>query len=218
MSSLYSIGAMNQLGDALEKAGYTPDDITKLKQSEDLGNIKAVLYGQAQIVPVAAVPVILLRLLGTVEVPATAAQFVARDHFKVDTSDTAAVKVSYLGDNLKAWFADKVEGTRSGVSSLRYHTLTKDTLDAPIIAGLGGEAKAETTIGEVWSLMERQPNGKRGKLLTNGYANIFYVRDANGVLCAVNVYWYDDGWRVLADSVERPYRWLAGLRVFSRNA
>ena len=49
MSSIYSIGAMNQLSDALEKAGYTPDDITKLKQFADLSQFKAVLYGQAQI-------------------------------------------------------------------------------------------------------------------------------------------------------------------------
>ena len=37
--------------------------------------------------------------------------------------------------------------------------------------------------------MERQPNGEQGVLLTNRWANIFYVCDANGDLRAVDVYW-----------------------------
>lgn len=49
MSTMYSIGAMNQLADALEKAGFTQDEITKLKQFKDLKGIKAVLNGQAEI-------------------------------------------------------------------------------------------------------------------------------------------------------------------------
>jgi len=52
MSTLYSVGQMNQLGDALEEAGYTPDDVTKLRSSAHLGDFKKVLYGQAKIVVV----------------------------------------------------------------------------------------------------------------------------------------------------------------------
>ena len=59
------------------------------------------------------------------------------------------------------------------------------SVDGPILAELGGEAKAETTLTEVYSLMEAQKNGENGPLLTNGYANIFYVRDVNGALRAV---------------------------------
>ena len=43
MSTLYSIGAMNQLGDALENAGFTLEDVTKLKQSGDLRDFKNVI-------------------------------------------------------------------------------------------------------------------------------------------------------------------------------
>lgn len=49
MSSLYSIGAMDQLSDAFEKAGFSKDDVTKLKQFSDLKGIRAVLYGWAEI-------------------------------------------------------------------------------------------------------------------------------------------------------------------------
>jgi len=47
MSTLYSIGQMNQLGDALEEAGYTPDEVTKLKPH--LEKVKQLLNGVAEI-------------------------------------------------------------------------------------------------------------------------------------------------------------------------
>ncbi len=47
MSSLYSIGSMNQLGDAFENNGFTPDDITKLKQFGSLKGIQDILNGKA---------------------------------------------------------------------------------------------------------------------------------------------------------------------------
>lgn len=49
MSSNYSIGAMNQLADALESAGFIPDDVTKLKQFGNLRGIKDILLGHAEI-------------------------------------------------------------------------------------------------------------------------------------------------------------------------
>src|SRR3989344_7279872 len=50
MSTLYSVGQMNQLGDALETAGFTPDDVTKLRSFPQLGEIRSVLKGNAKIV------------------------------------------------------------------------------------------------------------------------------------------------------------------------
>jgi len=51
MSSLYSIGQMNQLGDALEGAGFTTEDVTKLKQFSNLAGLKNVFDGTAKIMP-----------------------------------------------------------------------------------------------------------------------------------------------------------------------
>lgn len=48
MSSKFSIGAMNQLAGALDVAGYTSADVTKLKQC-DLRKILDVLRGYAEI-------------------------------------------------------------------------------------------------------------------------------------------------------------------------
>lgn len=46
MSSLYSIGQMNVLGNALERAGFTPEDVTKLGESNTLIELKMVLDGR----------------------------------------------------------------------------------------------------------------------------------------------------------------------------
>jgi hypothetical protein len=43
---------MNKLGDALENANFTPDDVTKLQQLKDLEKIKLLLHGKAEIVAV----------------------------------------------------------------------------------------------------------------------------------------------------------------------
>lgn len=159
----------------------------------------------------------LLDLFGTVEVPATTEKFVAKKHFVKNTSKKARVKISYLGDNFTAWFLKKIEKPIAG-TTLRCHKLKKYSVDRPIIVELGGEAKAETTLTEMFSLIEKQANGESGALLTNGYANIFYVRDVSAVLRAVNVRWSDDGWYLKASSVLDPDRWNEGFQLFSRNS
>jgi len=52
MSTLYSVGLMNQTGDAFEAAGFTPDDMTKLRTFPDLKSIRDVVRGHAKIVRV----------------------------------------------------------------------------------------------------------------------------------------------------------------------
>ena len=159
----------------------------------------------------------ILELIGTVTISARNGRFVARDYFIKDTSKKAKMKISYLGDNLKENFLSKVEEAIAK-TTLRYHRLRKDLYDKEILTNLGGKNKAETMLAEMFGLMEMQPNGESGTLLTNGYANIFYIKDVNGVLWAVSCYWDDDGWYVNALSVESPSRWRGGNQVFSRNS
>jgi len=159
---------------------------------------------------------ILLKFLNTVKIPATTEKFVAKDHCVVDTSDSAPVKISYLGNNFEEWFSGKIEEP-IGETILRCQELRKNSTDDSIINKLGGEARAETTLAEMSALMERQPNGKKGTLLISGYANIFYIRDINGVLRAVDCDWFGDGWYVCAYSVDAPNGWGDGDQVFSRN-
>ncbi len=128
----------------------------------------------------------------------------------------SGVKMVEHGSNFKSWFGGKVEDDAPD-GELRPLTLTQSANDSEIIADLGGEATAEVTLAEIWRLMERQANGGEGVLLTNGYANIFYVRDRDGVLRAVSVYWNDDGWYANANALD-DYRWFDVIRVFSRNS
>lgn len=159
----------------------------------------------------------LLELVGTITISATTKKFVVKERFVLSIGSDVAVKISYLGDNFKAWFSEKTEEPFAG-STIQSFKLRQSSLDQPIITELGGEAKAETTLAEIYALMERQKNGEHGILLANGWANIFYVRDASGVLRAVRVYWCDGGWDVDAYSTSDPRGWSGGLRVFSRNS
>ncbi len=163
---------------------------------------------------------ILLESIGLVIIPATTEPFVAKDKFVVNTKRNATVKISAVWDNFTSWFLSGAGKTEDpiGEQTLRYHKLRKSSVDGPIITELGGEVKVETTLSEMFSLMEKQKHGEDGVLLNNGYANIFYIRDQNGVLRAVCVDWVGDGWYVRAGSVERPGGWSGGNRVFSRNS
>lgn len=162
----------------------------------------------------------ILQFDGTVVVSATTAKFVAKEKFVVNTEGDALVKISYLGDNFKAWFLSGDGKTEDSISeqTLRHAKLCEASVDGPIIAELGGRELAETTLSEMFALMEKQGKGEDGCLLSNGYANIFYIKDQNGVLRAVDVLWLGSGWFVNARSVEFLLGWLVGFRVFSRNS
>jgi len=164
-----------------------------------------------------AVVAILGEIVTTVTIPATTEKFVAKDKFKVDISREAKVKIAYVGKNFKELFLEKIEEPSPG-STVYGRKLNKNSVDGPIIAELGGQEKAETTLSEVSTMMERQANGEAGGLLNNGYANIFYVPDITGTLRAVRVSWDGYGWSVDAGSVEDPDEWYTGDLVFSRNS
>ena len=161
----------------------------------------------------------ILDMIGIVKTSATSEKFVAKDKFKLKKDGGIC---SYLGDNFLSWFLTGEGKVEDAIpeGELRYGKLTKGSVDGPIIEELGGEAKAETTLTEVFDLVSKQSDGqeKEDGLLTNGWANIFYVQDTAGVLRAVYVGWLGAGWLVDAYSVERPYAWGDGCQVFSRNS
>jgi len=159
----------------------------------------------------------LMVLVGTITVPATTKKFRAGANFLLKRDGGIC---SYFGDNFRRWFLEGDGKAEDPITeqTLRYAKLCKASADGPIIAELGGEAKAETTLSEMFSLMENQKHGEDGVLLNNGYANIFYIKDQAGALRTVIVSWFDDGWLVYACSVEYPSRWDGGFRVFSRNS
>lgn len=158
---------------------------------------------------------LLERLSTTIAIPAIAS-FTASENFIIDTSSRAKVKISYLGDNLKDNFLSKVESDEVAAEELAINRLLENSFDPAIIIALGGETRVEITLGQFFAAFAKQPNGEKGTLLTNGYANVGYIRDINGVLWAVYGFWDDGGWDFGASPLDDPYEWYGGDRFLSR--
>ena len=208
MSALVSVPA--------EMLGTILDLIRKLageNGQETWELLKKLLRGEVQ-----AVKANILKLIGTVQVPDMTEPFVAKDHFVVNTSDDAEVKISFVWDGFQNEFlaGDGKEEMGLDARELVYYDLVQRSVDGPIITELGGKEKAETTLAEIWRLLLKQPKGQGGALPTNGCASIFYVKNTSGVLRAVYVGWHDGGWSVDVNSIEDPDPWSVGSRVFSR--
>jgi len=158
-------------------------------------------------------------IISTTAIPATTEQFIAKDNFIVDTSKNAKVKILRLGRNFKSWFGTKTENQFSG-SSIVGRQLIESSLDAPILKELGGNKKAETTLTEIYAMMQMHASAKTSDLLANNDdANIFYVKDASGTLRAVSVAWGVGGWIVYATSINSFDEWWSiGNRVFCRDS
>jgi len=159
----------------------------------------------------------LLEPVSTVTVPAIET-FGAKEHFKDDRS--GPVVIGFIGSNFRRTFLageGKIE-TNITETTLRIHKLVRASVDGPILAELGGEETAETALAQMYELMKAQGQGQKGNLLTNGNANIFYIRDANGTLWAVDCSWHSDNrcWHVHAYSVTNPDTWYEGDQVVSR--
>ncbi len=154
----------------------------------------------------------LLEFVSTVRVSGSK-RFVARDSFKKGNAD--GVKIYDIYQSFKTNFLGKTKEEEVSDADLKIHKLLKSSRDPNIIVELG--ANHETCLTYVWNLMKNQPNGEEGTLLTNSFANIFYVRDVEGVLWAVDVGWYGFGWGVGASSVGSVDGWNAGHQAFSHN-
>ncbi len=102
-------------------------------------------------------------------------------------------------------------GPTQGAAKFRSFDLTKNAYDREIKAEL--PERHEVELWQIAKLIKEQWGGEDGPLLTNGYANVFYVAG-----CAVGVYWDadDQEWYVRGWGLDGG-RWLEGRRIFSRN-
>jgi hypothetical protein len=151
----------------------------------------------------------LLESLETAVAPATTKPGFIRDHFKKNTG----VRISTIFVEFEDRLFDKFEVMTADVTYRGFKLLCKSA-DGPIIAELGGEGEVEGTFAAAFALLQLQPKGERGFLQTNGYANIFYVRDRAGEVCAVRIGWASDGWVLDAISVADPLDWHGEHLIF----
>ena len=104
-------------------------------------------------------------------------KFVAKDHLKIGTGPNDTPKISGMGTNFKNWHLNTVEEMKA-ISKLVPFVFPVTMYDRDIIVQLGGVQKAITSLTDIWAKIKLQPEGPKspaGDLLTNGYANLFYV-------------------------------------------
>lgn len=168
-----------------------------------MDNVLCVLRGDAEM---EIKRIRLLSKLTTVEVP-----FIENFVFTEQVIKEANI---YAWDNFRKLFLGKEE-KEAKANRLVIHRLGKNSLDAPIRKELGeGE---EITLAHFVHLLKLQSQGQNGVLLTNGYANVAYIKGNDGNLWAVYASWHSGSrdWHVDARSVEFPYDWDAGRQVLS---
>lgn len=153
----------------------------------------------------------LLKVIGTVTLPATTTWFIAKNVFLLGPSTKTGYDAS---EDFARRFSEKIEGSMAK-QSLIYHELHNPSADDPIIAELGGEEWAETSLTVIHGLIVSQRNGEQGALLTNGLPNVFYVRDASGILCSIIVSRLSPAWSLDAYPRDHPDECERGSRVFS---
>ena len=184
--------------------------------SRELGRQKGFIMNAASNVLRSFIKPQLLVTVGITMVPATKKPFVASDCF-VRSKGNSGVRFMYLSDEFRRCFLGKEERSFIG-SMLRYDRIIHPSLDDRIIAELGGKKRSETTLFELYALLQRQPTGvERGPLLRDGHANIFYIPDLYFVLRAVNARLTGDGWDMFVRPFAGPEKWLVGCRIFSRD-
>jgi hypothetical protein len=85
------------------------------------------------------------------------------------------------------------------------------------MAELGDPRFFSTTLADLWVMLEKQPSGEEGVLLTNGWTNNFYIHDQNETLWGVNAFWYAGrgGWLIGAQSVGSLVGWYEGIQVLT---
>lgn len=162
-----------------------------------------------------------IRSICVVTIPASSEPFVAREKFTGYTSGAMGgwtgknqkVKMSSHDLSFERYFLEKTEEP-GAETKLRCARLTRPSGDDVILQELGDAA--EVKLSQVFSLIARQPNGKKGALLTSGSRNIFYARDVHGNLRPVCVFWNVLGWSVDVGSDGRPE--YGGSKVFYQDS
>lgn len=123
-------------------------------------------------------------------------------------------------EGLYVWsdFNDRIVAKTQSVEGQKDYALTSFTLKkAATDEEIEGASPSDHLFSEtdvcsvIAALIDKQPKGKEGTLLNNGYANLFYTPEF-----VVGVIWDagDGGWRVFTWR-RRGDGWAGGLRVFS---
>ncbi len=155
-----------------------------------------------------------LALSMTVAVEATIS-FVVRDFFKMGENGQTKI---WMSDEFKAKVLAFASNTASSESvHLDKLELTESMNDSQITVELGSPTpfSIDGFLSHIKGLILKQPKGEKGDLLTNGYANIFYVTGNDGRTLSVYAFWDDGRWEFRCDEFDVSGGWCAEPCVFS---
>jgi hypothetical protein len=205
----FSTGLAHKFFLAAEEQGYTPALMNQLAENPMLiGKFLAVQegYGEIFVKP-------LLKYVLTFTVPGRTVPCIP-DAF-------------YIGNApfIKR-FGKKIEEP-TAETALRAYDLTRpSTFDRAMKEICDEGFGTKTTPGELFSIMEQQPDGPRsdvGPLLTKGDAhNLFQIDDVGDAACLVAARWNGErgefgGWEVFVSGESNPYLRFGEYRFFSRD-
>lgn len=201
---------MLTLADEVRRAYDIPDEQFHILGSPDGRKYWEMMFTAMQSkerVSMFVVETDLLKPIAQATVPARTKPFVASEFYQ---SDTGLCDSDTFADRFDLSVRKMADSTpeRLYVASL----LKANAYDRDIRKDLPDEHLS--TLEDIASLIEAQPNGKKGILLTNGWANIFYVEGKNGEVFVVGVEWSSsscswdvDDWELISG------RWSAGDQV-----
>ncbi|HWC57488.1 MAG TPA: hypothetical protein VG621_00850 [Candidatus Paceibacterota bacterium] len=155
-----------------------------------------------------------LKLIGTHKLT-TVEEFTVTDFFKEGKNGTTKV---WLSDNFKSIILGaapkKVSAAAETLDALQ---LTESMWDSQIVNELGNPTSYDipTLLARLKQLVSAQSNGEAGTLLTNGYANIFYAKAADGRAVVVGALWDVGQWEFYCYEFDEDSEWLDGRLVFS---
>ena len=148
----------------------------------------------------------------TIFIPGTE-PFAVSVNFRPDMGPEAQVRIASVLANFVRWFFEKGEGAASS-SVVEWLELQRNASNSTILHELGGAVGVETSLASAFWLMLQQNAGQPGPLATNGWGNVFYVRDAVDQLRSVNIHWCDGGWSIDAMPIDTKTEWSIRDRVF----
>lgn len=125
----------------------------------------------------------------------------------------------YVWDDFVRRILAVAEPTGVPELQLDYYALKQNAYDSEMGLTDDDIFEASEFCAYLAQMIDKQSRGQEGTLLTNGHANIFRVRGADGEVFTVYVSRHSDHrlWRVYAYRLD-DFPWPAGRRVFRKTA
>ncbi len=136
--------------------------------------------------------------------------------------------IAWRDDDLDKWLAKTVPA--KGEGKVSYFQLPRNMQNRELAAEVVGKSGTEEELkkflkeqgktyhlAQVDDLLIRTDRGEETGLLTNGWANLFFIEDENGAVFVLGARRHDGGWNVRVGDFAYGGWWFAGFRCFSSN-